>query len=301
MQKKLNLSRLLEFNIAIFLISTSGVLGRYITLLPEITIFWRTVLAGTCLFFFCKWKRLNLKIGNRKDLFKIILGGVLMGLHWVTYFYSLRLSTVAIGMLSIYTYPVITSLLEPIILKTKFKLSYLILGILVLVGIYFLVPDFSFENEYTIAVGYGVFSALCYSLRNIIMKTQVDKYNGSVLMLYQIFIVAIGLSPILFIYGASGLIAQWLPLTALALLTTCLGHTLLLVSFRHFSITTASIMSSSQPVFGILMGILFLNEYPTSTTVLGGSLIVVAVIFESMKSYKSTNKHPKSGQKGGEQ
>ena len=294
MQKNINLSRLIEFNIAIFLVSTSGVLGRYITLLPEITIFWRTVLAGTFIYIFCKWKQYSLKIDSNKDLFKIILGGVLMGLHWVTYFYALRLSSVAIGMLSIYTYPVITSLLEPIILKTKFKISHLILGLLVLVGIYFLVPDFSFDNKYTVAVCFGVFSAFCYSLRNIIMKTQVDKYNGSVLMLYQIFVVAIGLSPMLFIYGTSGLIAQWLPLTSLALFTTCVGHTLFLMSFRHFSITTASIMSSSQPVFGILMGMLFLNEYPSLTTILGGSLIVVAVVFESMKSYKTTGKHPKS-------
>lgn len=293
MQKNFNLSRLLEFNIAVLLISTSGVLGRYITLLPEITIFWRTVLAAIFIFIFCKWKGLSFKINTSKDFFKIIASGILMGLHWVTYFYSLRLSNVAIGMLSIFTYPVITSLLEPIILKTRFKLSHLLLGVLVLVGIYFLVPDFSFENEYTIAVGYGVFSALCYSLRNIMMKSQVAKYNGSILMFYQIIIVAIGLSPLLFIYGVSGLVAQWLPLATLALFTTCIGHTLFIMSFRHFSITTASIMSSSQPVFGILMGMLFLNEYPSLTTIIGGTLIVIAVVVESVSSYKTTNKHPK--------
>ena len=296
MQKNFNLSRLLEFNIGVILISTSGVLGRYVTLLPEITIFWRALLASLFIFIFCKYKGLSFKTQSSKDTLKIILGGLLMGLHWITYFYSLRLSNVAIGMLSIFTYPVITSLLEPIILKTKFKLAHLLLSILVFVGIYFLVPDFNFENDHAIAVGYGVFSALCYSLRNIIMKEQVTKYNGLILMFYQTLIITIGLSALPFIYGASGLIAQWKPLITLALLTTCIGHTIFLMSFRHFSITTASIMSSSQPVFGIIMGIIFLNEYPSLTTIIGGILIVSAVIIESVKSYKTTNTHPTKDQ-----
>jgi drug/metabolite transporter (DMT)-like permease len=296
MQKNFNLSRLLEFNIGILLISTSGALGRYVTLLPEITIFWRALLASLFIFIFCKLKGLSFKTQSSKDSLKIIVGGILMGLHWVTYFYSLRLSNVAIGMLSIFTYPVITSLLEPIILKTKFKPTHLLLSILVLVGIYFLVPDFNLDNKHAIAVGYGVFSALCYSLRNIIMKEQVTKYNGLVLMFYQTFVITIGLCSLPFIYGASGLIAQWKPLLTLALLTTCIGHTIFLMSFRHFSITTASIMSSSQPVFGIILGIIFLNEYPSLTTIIGGVLIVSAVVIESIKSYKTTNMHPKADQ-----
>ena len=64
-----------------------------------------------------------------------------MTTHWVTYFYALQWSNVAIGMLSLFTYPVITALLEPLILKTKFQKHHLILGFIVLIGVYFLAPD----------------------------------------------------------------------------------------------------------------------------------------------------------------
>lgn len=295
MQKKISLSRFIEFYAAILIISTSGALGRYIQLPPELTIFWRAVLATIFLYLFCKWKKYSLKIYSKADLGKIVLGGILFGAHWVTYFYALQLSNVAIGMLSIYTYPVLTSFLEPVILKTKFKMYHFGLGILVLIGIYFLVPDFSFDNRYTQAVGFGVFSALCYSLRNILMKPKVEKYNGFSLMFYQVFIISILLLPLLFVYGTPGLAENWIPLTTLALFTTCVGHTLFLMSFRHFSITTASIMSSMQPVFGITIALIFLKEYPALITLVGGALILTAVMIEGVVSYKTTNRHPKQG------
>lgn len=210
-----------------------------------------------------------------------------MCVHWVTYFFSLKLSSVAIGMLSIYTYPVITTFLEPLILKTRFSKMHLALAVLVLCGIYFLVPEFSFENDQTLAVGFGVTSALFYSLRNILMKQEVEKYNGSVLMMYQMGIISILLLPVLFFFDLSAVPSQWLPLLGLAIVTTCIGHTLLLTSFRNFSVTTASLISSAQPVYGILLGLIFLGEYPALKTIIGGILIVCAVLVEVSRNMRS--------------
>lgn len=209
-----------------------------------------------------------------------------MGIHWVTYFYSLSLSSVAIGMLSIYTYPVITTFLEPLLLKTRFSKMHLGLAVLVLFGIYFLVPEFSFENEQTLAVAFGVTSAFFYSLRNLLMKQEVEKYNGSVLMMYQMIIITILLSPVLFLFDLSAVPSQLAPILVLAVVTTCFGHTLLLMSFRNFSVTTASIISSAQPVYGILLGLLFLGEYPTINTIIGGALIIFSVFAEIIRSMK---------------
>ncbi|MDT0648019.1 DMT family transporter, partial [Zunongwangia sp. F260] len=124
------------------LISTSGTLGRYITLDPFVIITFRAILAGIVLYIFCRFRKFKISIANKKDLLKVIIGGCLMGIHWVTYFHSLSLSSVAIGMLSIYTYPVITTFLEPLLLKTRFSKMHLGLAVLVLFGIYFLVPEF---------------------------------------------------------------------------------------------------------------------------------------------------------------
>ena len=91
--KSTNISNILMLNLAVLLISTSGALGRYITLDPIITIFYRCVLAAVIFYAYCKWQGISLKITSKKDVLKMISGGFLMGAHWVTYFYSLKYSS----------------------------------------------------------------------------------------------------------------------------------------------------------------------------------------------------------------
>ncbi len=277
---------LIEFNLAMLFISTSGVLGRYIELPSSITIAFRALLAGVILFLFCKAKKFNLRIA-KKDRLTVLTGGILMGIHWVTYFYSLRLSNVAIGMLSLFTYPAITAVLEPIILKTKILKFHLVLSLLVLVGIYFLVPDFDIESDNLKAVGFGVFSALCYAIRNILMKSKISSYSGSVLMMYQMIIIAIMLCPAYFMFDTYD-ITEFLPsILLLAILTTVIGHTLFVYSLNNFSTVTASIMGCAQPMYGVIMGIFFLNEYPEKSTIIGGAIIIFTVFMESYRVSKN--------------
>jgi drug/metabolite transporter (DMT)-like permease len=276
---------IIQLNLAILFISTSGVLGRYIQTPAPITIGLRAFLAGLALLAFCLWRGVDLKI-DRPDIKKLVISGVLLGAHWVMYFYSLRLSNVAIGMLSLFTFPIITAILEPIFLKTKALKVHILLALLILVGVFLLVPEFSFDNSYTQAVIIGVFSAFCYSIRNILMKTMVVRYNGTSLMTYQLFIVTIFLSPLFLVLDTSEIIT-YLPETALlALLATAIGHTLFLYSFNHFSTISASIISCLQPIYGIIMGIIFLSEIPSASTILGGAIIITTVIIETIRVYK---------------
>lgn len=266
-------------------ISTSGALGRYVQLPVPVTIASRAILAFLLLVLYCKFKGFSFKVEN-KDLPMILLSGALMGIHWITYFYSLQLSNVAIGMLSMFTYPVWTAFLEPMLLKTKFQTAHLVLAALVLCGIYFLIPDFDLKNSYTLAIAMGVLSAVVYALRNLLMKSKVAKYNGSLLMSYQTAVVGFLLLPAFLFTNVDAVFSQWKGLVTLALLTTAIGHTLFLLSLKHFTVTTASILSSVQPVYGILIGMLFLSEYPSWTTVFGGVLILTAVVVESVRTYR---------------
>ncbi|MGI9549936.1 MAG: DMT family transporter [Aurantibacter sp.] len=283
-EKNFHIGHLLEINLAILFISTSGALGRYIDLPVPVTIGVRAILVFLLLALYCRWKKISFKIQS-EDRFLVFLGGVLMGLHWVTYFYALQWSNVAIGMLSLFTYPVITSFLEPLVLRTRFQKVHLLLGALLLCGIYFLVPDFNFNNSYSIAVAIGIFSAICYAIRNLLMKSKVSRYHGSILMCYQSGITGLILMPALIFTDFEVVLYQWKGLVALALLTTAIGHTLFLNSFKHFSITTASILSGVTPVYGIIIGALFLSEIASWPTIFGGILILVTVLIESIRSH----------------
>ncbi|GFD83566.1 DMT family transporter [Tenacibaculum mesophilum] len=278
-----NLSGLL---LATLFISTSGVLGKYIAMPSEVIVWFRSVIAMVILYVFCRFKKIDLTIQSRRHLFPFLMGGIFMGAHWITYFYALKLSNVAIGMLSLYTFPVMIAFLEPLFLKIKFNPIHIVLGLMVLLGLYILAPDFDIKNTQVQGVLFGLLSALCYSIRILILKQYVQQYNGVMLMFYQVVIITITLVPVLFFMDVSGFQEQLPYLLLLALLTTAIGHSLMVHSLQFFSASTASIISSIQPVFGILLAFIFLNEIPTWNTFIGGSLILATVIIESIRSRK---------------
>lgn len=273
--------------LATLFISTSGALGKHIDMPTPVIIWWRASIAGVILFVFCRYKKISLKINSKKDLVLFILSALLMAGHWLTYFYALKLSNVAIGMLSLFVYPILTAFLEPLFFKIKFDSIYIFLGILVLVGIYILAPEFDLESTHVKGILFGLVSALMYALRNIVSKKLIgNQYHGTSIMLYQIGIVTLVLSPVLVFMDTSGIITQYPYVLTLAILTTAIGHSMLVNSLKHFTVSTASIISSIQPILGIVIAFIFLNEIPTWNTFFGGLIILSTVIIESIRSRK---------------
>ena len=130
----------------------------------------------------------------------------------------------------------------------------------------------------------GLVSALAYCLRNLILKKHNSMADGSIQMIYQLFVVIIILLPVFLIYSDYQIQPDLPYLLILGFITTALGHILFLSSFSHFSISTASIISSIQPIFGIIMGVILLNEIPNFKNVVGGIIILSTVVIESIKS-----------------
>ncbi|MFC0603683.1 DMT family transporter [Winogradskyella pulchriflava] len=284
MNEKSHLNHLLLLTIGTILISTSGALGKFIDMPTPVIIWWRAILAALFLFIFCLYKGINLKIKNKKNRGTFFIAAVLMGAHWITYFYALKLSNVAIGMLSIFTFPVIIALLEPLFYKTKLDPIHIVLGLMVLLGIYILSPDFSLESGHLQGILFGVLSALCYAIRILILKGHVANYNSTMLMFYQVAIIGVLLAPVLIFMDTTNISTQYPYVILLALMTTAIGHTLFVNSLKYFKASTASIIGSIQPVTGIIIAYFFLNEIPTIHTFVGGALILATVIIESIRS-----------------
>jgi len=282
--KEAHLKHVLWLTIATILISTSGALGKYIDMPTPVVIWWRSALAALFLLLYCKYKKVPLKINSSRDKLTFFLSALFLGAHWITYFYALKLSNVAIGMLSLFTFPIFTAILEPLFSKVKFDPIHIVLGVLVLVGIYFLAPDFDLESSQVKGVLFGLFSAICYAIRTLMLKQHVSVYNGSMLMFYQVLILAIVLLPALPIFGTTEITTQYPHVILLALITTAIGHTMFINSLKYFKVSTASIISSTQPIFGIIIAFLFLNEIPTWNTFIGGALIISTVVIESIRS-----------------
>jgi len=281
--------QVLLLNLATLFISTSGALGKFIDMPTPVIIWWRCFLAALCLFAYCWYKNTHLKLHSKKDLTTFIISALFLGAHWITYFYALKLSNVAIGMLSLFTFPIITAFLEPFFIKVKFDRLYILLGAMVLFGIYLLAPEFDLKSDQVKGIFLGVLSATCYALRNLILKQHIGNYDGTMLMFYQVFILSIVLLPALLLMDNSGISTQYPYVILLALLTTAIGHTMFVTSLKYFKVSTASIIGSMQPIYGIIIAYFFLNEIPTLNTLFGGLIIMSTVIIESLRSKKKTS------------
>ena len=282
MKQKDHFKDIIELNLAVLFVSTSGVLGKYIDLPVPLTIFLRSVIAGALLFLYGKSKGYNFKLASQ-DRISLWIGGAFLGAHWITYFYSLKLSNVAIAMLSLYTFPVMTALLEPILLKRKLLRVHILLGLIVLFGIYLIAPSTNMENQYFYGICLGLLSAFFYSLRNILLKRNAENYNQTAIMFTQLAVVSVLLLPTIGYLNNSDVIDFLIPVILLAVLTTAIGHTLFVSSLKKFSITSASLISSMQPVYGIILAFIFLSESPRLNTILGGLVIISTAIIESRR------------------
>ena len=148
-------------------------------------------------------------------------------------------------------------------------------------------PELNFENSNVRGILFGLFSALCYSIRILILKKIVKEYHGSMLMFYQTFVITILLVPVLFFLDVSGFQSQVPYLLILAIVTTAVGHSLMVHSLKFFSASTATLISSIQPVFGMFIAFIIVNEIPSLDTIWGGLLILSTVGIEAIRSKKS--------------
>ncbi|MBP9102788.1 MAG: EamA family transporter [Chitinophagaceae bacterium] len=268
--------------LSILFIGTSGPLGRMIHISPGPIIFFRSLIALILLFFIIWFSKKSFRLADTKKRKFLFLSGVLLAAHWITYFISLQLSTVAIAMLSMFVYPVITVMLEPFYLKKQFRLIQIPVALLALAGIYILMPAFDINNDNTLGILMGLLSAFFYAVRNLLLKKHATTEDGLVVILHQLLVVVILTIPFLFFQQVSfvTLRIEWYYLLFLGVVTTAMGHTFFVKSLNHFSVSTVSILSNFTPVVGILLGMAFLNETPSGNILLGGSLILITALLE---------------------
>jgi len=185
------------------------------------------ILAIAAIFF---WQKKSLRLSNTKDYGIALLLGILLAIHWVTYFHAMQVSSVAVGVIALFTFPIITVFLEPLFKGKKPHIRDVFSALVVLLGVYFLVPEFSMENQITQGILWGILSALCFALRNIIQGQYFKGYSAHHSLLYQITVTLIVLLPFSYTVIPEVTTTQWGLLLLLGVFFTALPHTLLVYS-----------------------------------------------------------------------
>jgi drug/metabolite transporter (DMT)-like permease len=280
---------------SIFLLGLNGLFSNGLPVDATTLTHIRSVFAGITLLLFIVLMRGTVKLPNVKSVLTVYGIGILLGLHWVTFFYAMQSASVAIGMLSLYTYPIITILIEPFFARKKVQALDIFLAIVVLIGLSIIVSDhlslelFSDKQElsFEIIVGAasGVLSAIFFAFRNTLQKYCCTEVRSDTLMLHQMLLITIMLGLFIDVDALGQLNStQWFYVAILGVITTAIAHTLLVKSYKLFTAKTVAMVSCLQPVLGSLFAWLVLNETISIYTAIGGSIILGVAIYESTKA-----------------
>jgi drug/metabolite transporter (DMT)-like permease len=276
---------LLHLNLAFFLLSTGGIFVKLMAFPPFFINFARSVLAATVFLFIILFiKKEKILPKTKKDLFGLLAISFFMAIHWITVILAVKISTVAITMLAVGLAPIFIVFIEPLFFRTKLKAFDILLATIAFGGLLLMIPEFSFTNQLTIGAILGAVSGLALAIRSVISRKYVQKYSASLLMFYQLLVTAIISFP--FIMGKDlelNNISSWIYLVLLVLLVSISGHTLLLNSLKHFTVSQVGIQSNLITVYAIILAMIVLHEIPHTKTLLGGSVIIVVAITEVIR------------------
>lgn len=266
---------------AVLLFGATALFSKLIEL-PALTITpLRSIFAALILLAFIVWRRQTLRLDKAADYLMVAFLGLLLGLHWVTYFQAMQVSTIAVGVIALYTYPVITVFLEPLFYGGRPGVADVLSALLVLLGIYLMTPSLDWSNQTAQGVAWGVLSAFLFSLRNIVQGRYFSRYSAHQSMFYQVIIVIALLMPWVSDSMVQVSTWQWMQLAFLGVFFTALPHTLLVHGLRFMKAKSASLIACLQVVYSATLAALVIGEMPTLMILVGGSLVVSAAVYES--------------------
>jgi len=274
----------LSANIAVLFFGLAGVLGKLSVLPSPLIVLGRVIFAGFVLLAICLFQHIPLYPKRRRDGLLLVGQGALLALHWTAFFQSINVSSVAIGLLSFSSFPLFTAALEPILLKQRPSRIQIIAALLILPGIYLLVPSFTLQNRATLGVAWGLLAGATFALLSVTNRWLGGSYPSLTISLYQDGVAALVLLPALLLTSTE---AFWTPhellmLLILGVVCTALAHTLFIASMRDITAQSASLFASLEPVWGILFGVFLLKDIPTTLTLIGGAIILCATILPTI-------------------
>jgi drug/metabolite transporter (DMT)-like permease len=266
---------LLLVNAAVGLFGLAGVLGVFTGLPAPLIVLGRTVSGGLALFGFVVARRLDVRVG-RRDLPLVLGQGVLLALHWTTFFQAIAVAGVAIGLLSFATFPLFTAALEPLLLRSRPSRLQLMGALGIVLGVVVLVPEPSVDGAATRGLLWGLVGASTFALLVVLNRRLGQSYPSTLLSAYQNGVAALVLAPLLLLVPGARMLepGTLVILLVLGVGCTAVAHTLFIAGLRQMTAQLASLLVGMEPVWGIALGLLLLGEVPTARSLVGGAIIL---------------------------
>jgi drug/metabolite transporter (DMT)-like permease len=272
---------LLAMHAAVLLWGFTGVLGRAISLDFPVLVWWRMLLTALFIAIIITVRKGWMPVA-RRDLGRLVLVGILMGIHWVAFYGAIKFANASVALICLSTASIFTSILDPLVNKSKWDPSELGIGLLALAGVAVIYLFDAKEQEHgrlrEIGIVLGVVAAILSSVFTVINKSIAAKYPARTMVFWEmssgwVFIsiaiaavLAIGQEAILLNPTHSALQYlpigpwDWLWVVVMALCCTVWAQSLALTALKQLSSFTVTLSVNLEPVYGIVLAFIFFKE-----------------------------------------
>jgi drug/metabolite transporter (DMT)-like permease len=280
---------------AVILAGFTGIFGKLISLNEGLLTWYRVLFSAVILFLILKLFRITDRTTS-KEKFDIAKIGLLITIHWVFFYASIKYSNISIGVVCYCLTSFFTAFFKPMIDKSKFKMSELLLSTLTLVGISLI---FHFDASYQLAIVLGIISSAFAALYTIYNERLVKIYDSKIINYYQMIGGTIGLGILLPIYLYFFPTVNLIPnlkdtfcLILLSLFCTVGLYVSFAEALKKIPAFTVNLSFNLEPIYAIILAFIFFDESKevNASFYIGLFFVMISVVLQSIISLKKKNK-----------
>jgi drug/metabolite transporter (DMT)-like permease len=282
---------LIQLHIAIFLAGFTGVLGRLITLNEGLLVWYRLLITAITMWIIFSLTGKLQKI-SLKDILKISGVGFVAAMHWVTFYGAVKYANVSVALVCFSSVGFFTALLEPLFSRKRIVGIEVLLGLLVIAGIYII---FHFDPKYKTGIIVGTISAVLIAIVMILVRQFVQRINSETFLTWQMTGGVVTLSLIMPFYlhrfptqHILPSTSDWMWLLILAWFCSVLAFQFSVNALKRLSAFTVNISYNFEPLYGILMAFALYGENKELdwSFYVGLAMIILAVGLQMLRVWK---------------
>lgn len=283
----------------VFLWGFTAILGNEISISAIDVSMYRTGLAAIVLYLFMRLRKRSLKI-SLAQTWPLLLTGFVIGSHWFLFFEAARLSTVSVTLAGMATATFWASLIEPLVKKRKIALIEVLLGLVVILGLYLI---FRFEFTHALGLTVAVFSASLAALFSVLNSKFVERHNQYEITFYEMIGATLGMALLIPLYKPHVLnvdvlyelpnLRDWGLLATLSIVCTVYAFSVSVELMKRISAFMVNLTINLEPVYGILLALAIYGEKEQmSNGFYYGTLVILAAVL-SYPFYRRWQKRKK--------
>jgi drug/metabolite transporter (DMT)-like permease len=284
----------LLLHLIVFIWGFTAILGALITIDAIPLVFFRMGLAVIFITIYFIFKKKSFYI-DKRGILKFLITGIIIALHWIFFFKAIKVSNVSVALVTMSTGAFFTSIIEPVFFKRKIKLLEIILGLIVIVGLYII---FNFESQYKLGIIYALISSFLGSLFAVLNGLFIKRYRADSISLYQLLFGTLFVTIYLFLNNSFSISffslqkLDWIYLLVLSSICTAYAFIASVKVMKYLSPYTVMLTINLEPVYAIILALFIFGdkEKMNPEFYLGACIVLGVVLINGIIKNKSVIK-----------